>query len=94
MRRALIAIAVASVLTVSALVEAFYVPRFGKAALDVAYNDYLNCRSDPPPSTPRRVNAYRHSEADCWGAYLDRREVIVWQYSLFQTLAKRLWRER
>ncbi len=80
-------------LVVCGLAEAFYVPRFGQAALRAAYDDYLNCVSNPPPIEPsrrRRMNDFRLSKADCWGAYLDRRETIMWEYSFFQTLAAHL----
>jgi len=80
-------------LAACALIEGLYVPRFGNAALRVARNEYLACVSDPPlieVSRRRRVNDFRHSQADCLGLYLDRQEAIHWRYFFFQTLATHL----
>ena len=88
MKKALIVAALA--VSLGVVTEAFYVPRFGPAALDAAYNDYLNCVRSPPIiefARRRRVNDFRLSGADCLGIYLDRREAIRWRYYCFRTLA-------
>ena len=84
-----------SVVVACSLAEAFYVPRFGPAALRAAHDDYMNCVSTSPPIEPsrrRRVNDFRLTLGDCAGAYLDRQETIKWRYFFFQTLAAELWR--
>jgi hypothetical protein len=86
------AIIVLGVLAVCCLTEAFYVPRFGPAALLAAHDDYLNCVSTLPfieRSHRRSLNDFRMTWPDCAGAYLDRQETIRWRYFFFQTLAAR-----
>jgi hypothetical protein len=80
------------VATVCVLTEAFYVPRFGQAALDSAHNDYLECVRNLPiiDCAPFPCKFHVPSEGDCFIAYMDRRERILWRYFFFRTLAKRI----
>ena len=81
----------AGVLIACGLTEALFGPRLGKAALDVAHNEYLECVRNLPIIDCAGPCQFRvPSEADCLGAYLDRQETIRWRYFFFQILAKHL----
>lgn len=82
---------VMAALTPSALIEAFYVPRFRQAPLDAAYADWLySVRHLPSVDCSGPCKFHVRDEVDCLFDYLDRREVIMWRYSFFQTLATHL----
>ena len=67
------------ILTTCVLAEAFYVPRFRQAALDAAYSDYSGCVRNLPQifCAPQPCRFHVPTEADCAGAYLNRREAIM-----------------
>jgi len=80
------------VFTVCVLAEDFYAPRLRQAALDAAYSDYSGCVRNLPQifCAPQPCRFHVPTESDCAGAYLDRREAVMWRYSFFQRIARHL----